>query len=102
MVYTVLKTNKPDYLKLKLEMYQNELTVETRESADCDQLNEPRCSLDLGTRAFSYIVPRLYNKLPNTVKQSDTIDIFKKRLKTHLFGTCYDHDNKVITDEFKL
>lgn len=102
MVYTVLKTNKPDYLKLKLEMYQNELTVETRESADCDRFNEPRCNLDLGTRAFSYIAPRLYNKLPNTVKQSNTIDIFKKRLKTHLFGTCYDYDNKVITDEFKL
>ena len=39
-----------------------------------------------GARAFSFIAPSLWNSLPITVKQSESYDIFKKTLKTHLFN----------------
>jgi hypothetical protein len=38
-----------------------------------------------GDRAFAVSAPRLWNVLPATVKLSDTYEVFKKKLKTHLF-----------------
>ena len=40
-------------------------------------------------RAFSVVGPRLWNELPPGVKQASTVDIFKKRLKTHFFNKSY-------------
>ena len=40
-----------------------------------------------GERSFSYAAPDVWNQLPQDVKSSETIAIFKKRLKTYLF-TC--------------
>ena len=42
-----------------------------------------------GDRAFSNAAPRLWNPLPDHVKRSDNVDIFKCRLKTHLFKLSY-------------
>ncbi|KAF7648640.1 hypothetical protein LDENG_00153810 [Lucifuga dentata] len=38
----------------------------------------------LGNRAFS-CAPLLWNKLPVTIKEADSVEMFKSRLKTHLF-----------------
>ncbi len=38
-----------------------------------------------GGRAFSYLAPKLWNSLPDNVRGSDTLSLFKSRLKTHLF-----------------
>ena len=42
-----------------------------------------------GARAFSFIAPLLWNELPEDIKLSSSNDVFKRRLKTHLFKTCY-------------
>ncbi len=42
-----------------------------------------------GGRSFSYLVPKLWNNLPNTVREADTLCQFKSRLKTHLFNLAY-------------
>ena len=42
-----------------------------------------------GTRSFAYAAPDVWNNLPDDVKSSETICIFKKRLKTHLFKYCF-------------
>ncbi len=34
--------------------------------------------------SFFYLVPKLWNNLPNTVREADTLWQFKSRLKTHL------------------
>ena len=36
-------------------------------------------------RAYSVCGPKLWNKLPTSVKSAPDLDIFKKNLKTHLF-----------------
>ena len=47
---------------------------------------EPRTKLiSYGDRAFSSIAPRLWNKLPHSLKQITKLDKFKKDLKTYLF-----------------
>ncbi len=42
-----------------------------------------------GGRSFSYLTPKLWNNLPNTVREADTLCQFKSRLKTHLFNLAY-------------
>ena len=44
-----------------------------------------------GDRSFSVISPKFFNALPDSVKQSLTVDSFKSSLKTHLF-TLSDSD----------
>lgn len=57
------------------------------------QIYTPSCSLHSANgrchhnsgRIFSSVVPRLWNKLPNSVWSAESLWIFKKRLKTQLF-----------------
>ncbi len=42
-----------------------------------------------GDRSFFYLAPKLWNNLPNTVREADTLCQFKSRLKTHLFNLAY-------------
>ena len=45
--------------------------------------------LNVGTRAFSFAVPTLWNQLPEHVKSSNNIVSFRHHLKTHLFRLAY-------------
>ena len=53
------------------------------------RLIEPSFNKKYGARAFSVAGPRLWNKLPPSVKQSCSVDVFKDNLKTHLFTTAF-------------
>ncbi|KAF7660854.1 hypothetical protein LDENG_00274070, partial [Lucifuga dentata] len=43
----------------------------------------------LGFRAFAYRAPYLWNTLPLHVKEANSVEIFKSRLKTHLYSLFY-------------
>ena len=50
----------------------------------------PRVSKSrLGARAFSYQAPLLWNQLPVSVREADTLSTFKSRLKAVLFDRAY-------------
>jgi hypothetical protein len=38
-------------------------------------------------KSFSTVGPRLWNELPIEIRQSETVDSFKKQLKTHFSET---------------
>ncbi|KAI5608495.1 hypothetical protein C0J50_6634, partial [Silurus asotus] len=40
----------------------------------------------LAPQSFSYKAPQLWNSLPTSVRDSDTVSVFKSRLKTYLFS----------------
>ena len=40
-------------------------------------------------RAFSFVAPKLWNKLSDNVRNAITLESFKKNLKTHLFQKFY-------------
>ena len=42
-------------------------------------------------RSFSVAAPRLWNNLPNSLKDSPSIEQFKKGLKTHLFSNGFNN-----------
>ena len=44
------------------------------------------CRTTVGDRAFFVAEPRVWNTLPSSVTASEALGIFKRRLKTHLFG----------------
>ena len=61
-------------------------STETDDDFNCDydeRLFYP--NLNYGRRAFCYYTPRLWNVLPLTLRQSPSIKVFKKNLKTYLW-----------------
>ena len=103
LTYLALKTHNPRYLWRKLHKFiLPENSAQTRHSQDPHRLEEPSANLNIGTRAFAHSAPRLYNKLPNYIKDSETIAIFKKKLKTYLFNDCYDVRDKTLTEHYMI
>ena len=44
----------------------------------------------IGDRAFKFAAPKLWNRLPKEIRHLDSLDNFKKQLKTYLFRLAYD------------
>ena len=40
-----------------------------------------------GQRAFQYAIPKLWNSLPNHLRECQSFEQFKTKLKTHLFSS---------------
>ena len=43
-----------------------------------------------GKRAFSVAAPELWNNLPEDIKSANSIDDFKRKLKSFLFMRAYE------------
>ena len=52
-------------------------------------------------RCLTYYAPRLYNKLSENIKSTQTVAIFKSRLKTFLFTQVYDMNDKCISMDYR-
>ena len=53
---------------------------------DQNKLVEPKTNLvTYGDRAFSAVAPRLYNRLPLDLRKCESYELFKQKLKTHIF-----------------
>ena len=82
LVYKALNGLAPKYIKELLVPYK--LRRHLRSEAK-GLLDEPRTRLKFGDRAFSISAPRLWNALPQHLKDSTSCQAFKKCLKTHIF-----------------
>ena len=58
------------------------IRVSLRHSHDPHRLNEPRMNKEIRARSFRYRALRLFNSFPRSVKDSENLKAFKKRLKT--------------------
>ncbi len=77
----------PQYLSELLSHYSPPRPLRSQNSG---HLLIPRISKSTaGGRSFSYSAPKLWKKLPNTVRKADTLCQFKSRLKTYLFNLAY-------------
>ena len=43
----------------------------------------------IGTAAFGFVGPDRWNKLPERLRESASLNIFKRDLKTHLFSNPF-------------
>ena len=73
----------PSYLSELLSPYK---PTRTLRSQDASLLTVPRYSLNtFGKRSFTVMAPLLWNSLPSSLRQTDSLTSFQKNLKTHLF-----------------
>ena len=87
LCYKCLNGDGPQYLTELLEPYKPQRTLR---SSSANMLVIRKTSLKtFGDRAFSVTVPRLWNELPNSVKECSSTASFKKALKTHLFRKAF-------------
>ncbi len=87
IIYKALNGLAPQYLSELLSHYSPSRPLRSQNSG---HLIIPRISKSTaGGRSFSFLAPKLWNNLPNTVREADTLCQFKSRLKTHLFNLAY-------------
>ncbi len=87
ITYKALNGLAPQYLSELLSHYSPSRPLRSQNSG-C--LIIPRISKSTaGGRSFSCLAPKLWNNLPNTVREADTLCQFKSRLKTHFFYLAY-------------
>ncbi len=87
ITYKALNGLAPQYLSELLSHYSPSRPLRSQNSG---HLIIPRITKSTaGGRSFSYLAPKLWNNLPNTVREADTLCQFKSRLKTHLFNLAY-------------
>ena len=62
-----------------------------RRSCDTLLLKQPsfKSKVTRGDRSFTCAAPKLWNALPFEVRDSKSLDIFKSKLKTHLFRLAF-------------
>ena len=101
ITYLALKFERPLYIYNMLQVFHIDSDMILRHETEVNRLIEPRFNTEMGRRAFERSAPRLYNKLPESVKTADMLELFKKRLKTYLFAECYDQTNKTINENYK-
>uniref|UniRef100_A0A3B4C3D6 Reverse transcriptase domain-containing protein n=1 Tax=Pygocentrus nattereri TaxID=42514 RepID=A0A3B4C3D6_PYGNA len=87
LTYKALHGLAPEYLQDLISHYEPSRPLRSQSAG---LLIVPRIQkVSSGGRAFSYKAPKLWNDLPETVRDSDTVSIFKTRLKTHLFSLAF-------------
>ena len=84
-VFKTLKGTAPQYLNDMLKLSKNVRLL--RSNNRYMKLNIPKVKREsFANRSFSVMGPRLWNDIPNEVKQCVDVESFKKKLKTFLFN----------------
>ncbi len=87
LAYKALNGLAPAYLTSLLSRYNPTCSLRSQNSG---LLVVPRIAKSTKAgRTFSYLAPKLWNSLPDNVRCSDTLSLFKSRLKKHLFSQAF-------------
>ncbi len=81
IAYKALNGLAPAYLTNLLSRYN---PTRSLRSQNFGLLGHRVAKSTKGGRTFSYLAPKLWNSLPDNVRGSDTLSLFKSRLKTSL------------------
>ena len=86
LTYKAHIMSSPDYLT---RLFRSNVPTRSLRSSVAPLLLVPRTQTNIGKRAFSITAPLTWNALPNCVRQSDSLAIFKSRLKNALFTSAF-------------
>uniref|UniRef100_A0A3P9LR34 Reverse transcriptase domain-containing protein n=2 Tax=Oryzias latipes TaxID=8090 RepID=A0A3P9LR34_ORYLA len=87
MVYKCFYGLGPSYLNDILLKYEPSRTLR---SSGAGLLVVPKVrTKTYGEASFCHYGPRLWNGLPESLRAAETVEVFKKRLKTHLFNLAF-------------
>ena len=104
ITYKALKFDQPSYIREMLTLSSRGSALGLRSGDDPYQLYEPRAIGEraFAGRSFSFIAPRLYNKLPVTIKQTESLSLFKANLKTFIFSRAYDLSSRTVREDYAV
>ena len=90
IVFKIFRGLAPSYLSFSI-ISKPVSKYNLRSSNDSTLLSYPNIKpkATLGERAFVFTAPKLCNALPRLIRESTSIDTFKRRLKTHLFEKAF-------------
>ena len=83
MVHKILRKRCPENLKGKFTRRNQTSKHETRKIHDL-QIPKPR--LELSKKSFSYVGAKIWNKIPNDIRNVESTHFFKHKMKTYLLG----------------
>ena len=87
MVYQAIHKVAPDYLQELVQVYH---PARSLRSASELRLQVPRCnSATYGHKSFKVVAATKWNSLPASIRDSPSVNSFKRVLKTHLFKSIY-------------
>ena len=90
-VYKSLNGLCPQYLTNLLEHRKSARSLRSNSQ---DLLIQPTCKTrTCGDRAFSVCAPKIWNTVPLEIRQSSTVSLFKKKLKTFLFTRFFESNS---------
>ena len=58
-------------------------------SSVANLLTVPPHKLTFGSRAFRVAAPTIWNSLPDDIRSSNSLAVFRRRLKTHFFNRAF-------------
>ena len=82
LMFKVLENKQPMYLS---ELLHRHVPVRSLRSEGKNLLVVPNIKSANGRRSFSFAAPMIWNSLPEHIRNSCSLTIFRKQLKTHLF-----------------
>ena len=83
LTYKALNGMAPEFISDLVQLYVP--TRVLRSSSECRLILPSSSTKFYGDRSFAYAAASLWNSLPNCVRHSSSLGIFKSKLKTHLF-----------------
>ena len=86
LTFKVRSNHLPAYLD---ELIINYAPPRSLRSTTQGLLIEPRTRTKIASRAFGSAAPWVWNSLPTDVRTATSIDLFRTKLKTHLFNVAY-------------
>lgn len=88
IAFRAIHNTLPSYI---CELFASYKPTRSLRSTNKLLLNVPKINTkSYGQRAICHAAPALWNELPLHIKLSDNIDIFKRKLKTHLFKQTFE------------
>jgi hypothetical protein len=88
LTYKVRLTSTPSYLSSTLTSKRQ--SGYSLRSSSVPQLTIPRVKTEFARRAFRVAAPQIWNDLPVNVQSSQSVTVFKSRLKTFLFNCAFN------------
>ena len=85
LVHISLKFKKPKYLKEFFFLSESKTQLETRSRGEL-YLHIPKITQKRCEKMISYAGPRLYNEIPKMIREINSIDTFKRCLKSYYFN----------------
>ena len=88
LTFKALHNLAPVYIKILLQVYKPGRNLRSQNTSIRLVIPKTR-TMTYGDRCFASAAPKLWNELPSKIRDCETLESFKRSLKTHLFTQAH-------------